>query len=52
MARKKKVETHEETEEEAMNRYWEKHSGTPLTHYLNYEQFCAGWRAAYAYNAE
>lgn len=41
-----------ETEEQAMLRYWEQHSGTDLTHYLNFGEFKAGWQAAYAYNAE
>lgn len=41
-----------ETDEEACLRYWEQHSGSRLTHYLNYGEFKAGWDAAYAYNAE
>lgn len=50
-ASKKPVKV-EETEDEALLRYWEKHSGTPLTHYLNFNEFKAGWKAAYEYNAE
>ena len=53
MSKKKaKAAPVEETVEQAIVRYWEKHKGTKLTHYLSFEEFKAGWEAAYAYNAE
>jgi hypothetical protein len=53
MSKKTKAKKPEvDPEEEALLRYWEKHSTSRLTHYLAFEDFKAGWRAAYAFNAE
>lgn len=51
-AHKAPQEALEQAEDPNLLRYWEKHMGTKLTHYLSFAEFKAGWLAAYAYNEE